>query len=209
MRSAALRLGLALAGVGVAAACVALTSEKGGARPPAPPAVSTASPGVVEDKVRIRYAAGSAPVLSLPGGERKPIQSLLKISHPMQFGSYVWDDRGVAQGPVWVRVDVSKQLISVFRGADEIGSAVILYGANSKPTPAGAFTVLQKAKDYHSRTYDAPMPFMLRLTDDGVAIHASNVREGWATHGCIGVPQEFASRLFAAMKVGDAVFIIA
>jgi lipoprotein-anchoring transpeptidase ErfK/SrfK len=68
--------------------------------------------------------------------------------------------------------------------------------------------VLQKAKDYHSRTYDAPMPFMLRLTDDGVAIHASSVKEGWATHGCIGVPMEFARRLFALAKLGDSVEIV-
>jgi lipoprotein-anchoring transpeptidase ErfK/SrfK len=51
------------------------------------------------------------------------------------------------------------------------------------------------------------MPFMLRLTADGVAIHASNVRKGWATHGCIGVPEFFARRLYAEMKLGDRVFI--
>jgi lipoprotein-anchoring transpeptidase ErfK/SrfK len=51
------------------------------------------------------------------------------------------------------------------------------------------------------------MPYMLRLTTDGVAIHASNVREGWATHGCIGVPMEFARRLFAEVKLGDPVEI--
>ncbi|UTP38757.1 L,D-transpeptidase family protein [Phenylobacterium sp. LH3H17] len=126
----------------------------------------------------------------------------------MRYGDYVWEDSGVPAGPVWVRVDVSRQLVSVFRGGDEIGSAVILYGAESKPTPAGAFTVLQKARDYHSQTYDAPMPYMLRLTQDGVAIHGSNVREGWATHGCIGVPEAFARRLFAEMKLGDPVFIV-
>ena len=69
--------------------------------------------------------------------------------------------------------------------------------------------MLQKAEHYHSRTYDAPMPFMLRLTQDGVAIHASNVRKGWATHGCIGVPEAFARHLFAEMQLGDVVFIVA
>jgi lipoprotein-anchoring transpeptidase ErfK/SrfK len=125
----------------------------------------------------------------------------------MTFGDYVWDDNGVPPGPLWVRVDINAQLISVFRGEHEIGTAVILYGGNGKPTPIGAFHVLQKAKDYVSHTYDAPMPFMLRLTSDGVAIHASNVREGWATHGCIGVPLEFAKRLFTAAHLGDSVLI--
>lgn len=172
-------------------------------RPAAPPAVSP----VAEDRVRVRYGGREQPQLIMPGGQRKTIRSVLKIDYPMRFGGYVWDDRGIPQGEVWIRVDVAKQLISVFKGGHEIGSAVILYGAESKPTPAGAFTVLQKAEDYHSRTYDAPMPFMLRLTDDGVAIHASNVREGWATHGCIGVPEAFARRLFAEVQLGDAVFI--
>jgi lipoprotein-anchoring transpeptidase ErfK/SrfK len=125
----------------------------------------------------------------------------------MTFGDYVWDENGVPPGALWVRVDIGAQLISVFRGENEIGTAVILYGGNGKPTPVGAFHVLQKAKDYVSHTYDAPMPFMLRLTDDGVAIHASNVRAGWATHGCIGVPMDFARRLFGEARLGDAVLI--
>jgi lipoprotein-anchoring transpeptidase ErfK/SrfK len=41
-----------------------------------------------------------------------------------------------------------------------------------------------------------------------VAIHGSNVREGWATHGCIGVPSEFAKELFGAAKKGDLVVIL-
>ena len=52
------------------------------------------------------------------------------------------------------------------------------------------------------------MPFMLRLTGDGVAIHASNVRQGWATHGCIGVPPDFARKLFSATARGDMVVIV-
>jgi lipoprotein-anchoring transpeptidase ErfK/SrfK len=52
------------------------------------------------------------------------------------------------------------------------------------------------------------MPFTLRLTDDGVSIHASTVRWGAATHGCIGVPLPFAERLFAASKIGDEVVIV-
>jgi len=52
------------------------------------------------------------------------------------------------------------------------------------------------------------MPYMLRLTRDGVAIHGSNVREGWATHGCIGVPLDFARRLFEEAAKGDMVTIL-
>jgi lipoprotein-anchoring transpeptidase ErfK/SrfK len=137
------------------------------------------------------------------------IQSILNVRKRMQFGDYVWNDRNVPKGTVWVRVDLKSQLLSVFRGGHEIGTTVILYGAQEKATPAGTFPVLAKIKDHRSATYDnAPMPYTLRLTGDGVAIHGSNVRWGAATHGCIGVPVEFASRLFDQVKKGDQVVIV-
>ncbi len=158
---------------------------------------------------RIRYPEASAPVLTLPDGQRQAIYSILNIKKQMRFGSFVWNEEGVARGPVWIRIDLARQLLSVFRSGHEIGTAVILFGADSKETPIGVFPVLAKAEHYHSITYDAPMPFMLRLTPDGVAIHASDVKEGSATHGCIGVPREFASRLYSQVKLGDRVAIFA
>jgi hypothetical protein len=158
---------------------------------------------------RIWYPASSYPQLSLPDGRREIVRSMLDIAKPMQFGDFVWNEDRVPQGPVWVRIDLDLQLLSVFRDGHEIGSAVILFGTDGKATPTGDFTILDKNADYHSHTYDAPMPYALRLTSDGVAIHGSNVREGWATHGCIGVPLKFARLLFAAARKGDVVAIIA
>ncbi len=158
--------------------------------------------------LRIAYEAGSYPLLSLPDGQQEVVRSVLNIDTPMQFGNFVWNEDGIPEGIVWVRVDLARQLLSVFRDGHEIGSSVILYGAQSKRTPVGSFKVLDKKKDYHSRSYDTPMPYMLRLTDDFVAIHGSDVREGFATHGCIGVPLEFAAKLFNAMQKGDKVVIL-
>ena len=136
------------------------------------------------------------------------VRSILNITKPMHFGDFVWNEDGIPAGNVWVRIDLTKQLLSVFRGGHEIGSAVILYGTDGKATPTGSFTILEKDPNHYSRSYDAPMPYMLRLTTDGVAIHGSNVREGWATHGCIGVPLDFARLLFGAAKKGDPVIIL-
>jgi hypothetical protein len=157
---------------------------------------------------RIWYPAGRYPQFDLPGGRHEVVRSLLNITKPMHFGDFVWDENHIPQGPLWVRVDLSRQLLSVFRGGHEIGSAVILYGSGGTPTPAGRFPILQKDADYYSHSYHVPMPYMLRLTRDGVAIHGSTVREGWATHGCIGVPLDFARLLFAATSKGDPVFIL-
>jgi lipoprotein-anchoring transpeptidase ErfK/SrfK len=142
-------------------------------------------------------------------GLDRDIQSILNVRKRMQFGDFVWNDRNVPKGTVWVRVDLKSQLLSVFRGGHEIGTAVILYGAEEKETPDGTFPVLAKIKNHRSATYDnAPMPYTLRLTGDGVAIHGSNVRWGAATHGCIGVPEEFAARLFDEVNTGDQVVIV-
>jgi len=138
----------------------------------------------------------------------RPIKSILNVPAQMHYGDYRWDDSGVPAGPTWIRVDLDAQLLSVFRAGHEIGTAVILYGADGVETPTGKFPILAKFKDHRSATYDnAPMPYTLRLTGDGVSIHASNVRWGYATHGCIGVPEAFAAKLFAAASLGDDVLI--
>ena len=136
------------------------------------------------------------------------IKSLINVPARLDYGKYAWNDDGVPPGRVWVLVDLSKQTMSVFRDGHEIGTAVILYGANDVPTPLGRFNVLARLKYHWSSIYDAPMPFTLRLTNDGVAIHGSDVAKGAATHGCLGVPVEFAKLLFDQMRVGDEVLVV-
>ena len=157
---------------------------------------------------RIMLRRGDHRSLLLPGGDRRSIESLLAISSPLNYGDYAWDDIGLPKGSAWVRIDLTAQTMSVFRGKHEIGTSVILYGADNHPTPRGRFPILTKLKDHRSSLYDAAMPFTLRLTGDGVAIHGSNVRYGAATHGCIGIPEAFAEHLFSAVTLGDPVYII-
>lgn len=140
----------------------------------------------------------------LPPGTR----SILATSGRLTHGSWRWDDRAVPAGPVTVRVDLGRQLVSVFQGPDEIGVAVIVYGAEGKETPRGKLPILGKTRDHHSITYDAAMPYSLWLRDDGVALHGSNVRMGRATNGCIGVPVEFAGKLFEIARKGDIVEVV-
>ena len=193
-------------------ACLAILFLWAGLQNPVGPAAASqtiaASNPAPPPGARIWYPARNYPLLSLPGGRREIVRSVLNITKPMRFGEFVWDENRIPQGPVWVRVDLERQFLSVFRGGHEIGSAVILYGTDGKPTPSGSFTILEKDAHHYSHSYNAPMPYMLRLTNDGVAIHGSNVREGWATHGCIGVPLDFARLLFATAAKGDPVVIL-
>lgn len=159
------------------------------------------------------YAAGERLVLNnarltdLDGRERQ-VQTLLNVRTPMKYGDYVWNDEGVPEGDIWMVVDLRAQTISVFRGEHEIGTAVTLYGADKKPTPVGRYVILEKRRDHWSNLYDAPMPFTLRLTNDGISIHGAAVQEGFATHGCLGIPIDFASRLFAVAKRGNEVLVL-
>ena len=135
------------------------------------------------------------------------IRRILDIPGPIKMGQWFWDEDGVPAGPVVITVDLHAQTLSVFRGGYEIGATAILYGADEKPTPLGAYPITQKKVDHVSNLYGAPMPYMLRLTNDGISIHGAEVEAGAATHGCIGVPTPFAKKLFAAVRLGDTVII--
>ncbi|MEG3153268.1 L,D-transpeptidase family protein, partial [Sphingomonas sp. ZT3P38] len=136
------------------------------------------------------------------------VKRILDIPGPIRFGEYYWDgDTAKVAGPLIVTVDLEAETMSVFRDGYEIGATAILYGADEKPTPVGIYPITQKKVHHISNLYGAPMPYMMRLTNDGVAIHASEVEMGAATHGCIGVPLAFAKLLFAQAKLGDRVII--
>lgn len=136
------------------------------------------------------------------------LKRVLDTGGPIKFGAWFWDEHGVPAGPVVITVDLKAQVLSIFRDGYEIGTAAIIYGDDDKPTPLGTFPILQKDADHHSSTYwGAPMPYMLRLTWDGVSIHGAPIDPHYATHGCIGVPTPFAKKLFAAAKLGDKVIV--
>lgn len=137
------------------------------------------------------------------------IKRVLPIEGPIRYGEWHWDDAGIPDGPLVMTVDLQARVISVFRNGYEIGAAAALLGTPEHPTPVGTFPILTKERHNVSEKYgNAPMPWTLRLTWDGVAVHGgSTVERGYASHGCIGVPDEFASRLFDIADVGDVVII--
>jgi len=132
----------------------------------------------------------------------------LPVSGWLEPGRFVWDDADVPAGPTLIVVNIRGRTLSAYRGGIEVGRSSLIYGADNKPTPVGAFDILQKDEHHVSRTYgNAPMPYTLRLTSDGVSIHASEMADDLATHGCVGLPKAFAAKLFASAHVGDRVII--
>ncbi|MFM5923176.1 MAG: L,D-transpeptidase family protein [Novosphingobium sp.] len=153
-------------------------------------------------------ASPAAAKPAAPKDERFVIKRILPITGPIKYGEWHWDDKGVPAGPVVVTVDLDARVISVFQNGYEIGASAVLLGTSETPTPLGVFPIKWKDKDHYSSKYDsAPMPYTMNLTEDGVAIHGTTVEKGYASHGCVGVPDPFAAKLFAIAPVGTKVYI--
>ena len=136
------------------------------------------------------------------------VKSILPIKDPIAFGKFYWQPERAPSGPLVITVDLTARVMSVFRDGHEIGTSAILKGYSAKPTPLGVFPILMMDADHRSSLYDdAPMPYTMRLTGDGVSIHGSKVEKGYATNGCVGIPTPFAKLVFEQAKLGDKVII--
>lgn len=145
-----------------------------------------------------------------PAPEPFVIKRVLPIDGPIRYGEWHWNEEGApAEGPLVITVDLEARVMSVFRDGYEIGATAVLLGTDKHPTPTGVFPILTKERHNVSEKYNnAPMPWTLRLTWDGIAIHGgSTVERGYASHGCIGTPDPFVSKLFAIAQKGDRVII--
>lgn len=123
-------------------------------------------------------------------------------------GEFLWAPDVAPAGPVLLVVSLQAQRAYVYRNGVPIGISTISSGKKGHETPTGVFTILQKKVDHKSNLYqDAPMPFMQRLTWDGVALHAGNLPGYPASHGCIRLPLGFARLLYEITGLGMTVLI--
>jgi len=112
-------------------------------------------------------------------------------------------------GPLSLVINLTTQRVLVYRGAAPFAASTISSGSEGRETPTGMFAILQKELMHRSGTYDdAPMPYMQRLTDKGVAMHAGHLPGYSASHGCIRLPKDFARLLYGVTEVGTPVTII-
>lgn len=126
----------------------------------------------------------------------------------LQPGEYLWAPQVAPDGPVSIIISLQTQMAYAYRNGVRIGVSTVSTGKAGHETPTGLFVILQKNIDHKSNLYDdAPMPFMQRLTWDGIAMHAGNVPGYPASHGCIRLPTAFAKLLFGITKLGLTVVI--
>jgi hypothetical protein len=126
----------------------------------------------------------------------------------LKKGEFLWMGDAVASGPVVMVVSLNEQRAYVYRNGVLIGATTVSTGRPGHLTPTGVFTVLQKQKEHRSTIYDgAAMPYMERLTWDGVALHAGGLPGYPESHGCVHLPSEFAKLLFQVSPMGMTVVI--
>ncbi len=117
-------------------------------------------------------------------------------------------DQKVPPGPLHIIASIAKQRVTVFMNGVRIAEAPISTGVPGHPTPMGIFAVISKARHHRSNIYSgAPMPYMHRITWSGIALHQGPLPGYPASHGCIRLPESFASKLWAITKLGARVIV--
>jgi lipoprotein-anchoring transpeptidase ErfK/SrfK len=131
-----------------------------------------------------------------------------KRSQDLEPGEYMWTPEASPAGPIVVVVSLPEQRAHVYRNGTRIGVSTISSGKAGHETPTGVFPILQKREEHYSNLYgNAPMPYMQRLTWDGIALHAGRIPGYPASHGCIRLPKAFAKKLFDATERGVTVVV--
>lgn len=136
----------------------------------------------------------------------------------------------------YIKIDLGTQRGLLMNGDDVVIDYPICSGIKSRPTPTGTFYILEKIVDKSSnrygRIYDAegecvnrdadalldeipeggkfvgaPMPYWMRLTNDGVGHHIGPVRRYPASHACVRGPSKTIPIVFSKVKPGTQVLI--
>ena len=111
-----------------------------------------------------------------------------------------------------VFVDLTLQKAYAIEDGVTIFEGRISSGKRGYETPTGEFKILQKKRKHESNLYPKPnggakMPYMMRLTWDGVAMHQGYVAKRPASHGCIRLRRKFARKLFGWVEKGTVVSV--
>lgn len=115
----------------------------------------------------------------------------------------------VMQSGTLIVVSKASQRMYVFKDGEPWKESPVSTGKRGHATPSGVFPILQKAVKHRSNLYaNAPMPYMQRLTWDGIAIHAGHLPGYPASHGCIRVPYSFARALFAQTRASSTAVVV-
>jgi hypothetical protein len=127
-----------------------------------------------------------------PVTEKKPAPESMKAPPPSRLYEWYGGDGYVSR----IEVSINEQKARFYSGDKEVGWTTVASGVHRYPTKGGRFQ-------------GASMPYFLRLTNDGIGMHAGPIpRPGnRASHGCIRMPKRFALILYHLVDVGTPVVV--
>ena len=167
------------------------------------PTPAMQSPGLLRRMARLLLLASLPMTAAVAAEDTAPAGPLA-----LKPGQFLWHPEIAPDGPVVLVVSLDQQLAYVYRNGIAIGISTISSGKPGKDTPTGVFTILQKNKDHKSNLYNnAPMPYMQRLTWDGIALHGGTLPGYPASHGCVRLPHPFAAKVYGITRTGDTVVV--
>ncbi|HFQ61045.1 MAG TPA: L,D-transpeptidase [Epsilonproteobacteria bacterium] len=109
-------------------------------------------------------------------------------------------------------VDLSIQKAYALEDGYIVFEGRISSGKKGRETPNGTYTIMQKKRMHRSNLWPKPnggakMPYMMRLTNSGIAMHLGYVPNRPASHGCIRMKNGFAQKMYRWAKVGTKVVV--
>ena len=123
-------------------------------------------------------------------------------------GQYFWASSIPAEGETKVIIDRMTQMAYVYRGDALVGISTVSTAKQGHITPLGEWKILEKRPFYRSKKYgNAPMPWMERIDEYGIALHGGGTPGYPESHGCIHLPNKFAEKLYGLTRIGTAVII--
>jgi lipoprotein-anchoring transpeptidase ErfK/SrfK len=112
----------------------------------------------------------------------------------------------------FILIDLELQMGYAYEDGNLAMSGRVSTGKKNHRTPIGSFKVLDKERYHKSNLWPKPdggakMDYMLRLTNDGIAMHLGRVPKRPSSHGCIRLKNGFAQKLWKWTDIGTDVEI--
>ena len=168
---------------------------------PAPRFAQAAPPPPISNEVPYQWTLGNA-----PQGHKDMVAQFGKLG--LKPGEYVWAASIPKDGDTKVIIDRLTQTAYVYRADKLVGVASVSTAKQGHITPLGEWSILEKRPFYRSKKYDnAPMPWMERIDEYGIALHGGGTPGYPESHGCIHLPMKFAEKLYGLTKIGTKVII--
>jgi len=109
-------------------------------------------------------------------------------------------------------IDISSQKAYAMEDGYIVFEGRISTGKKGRETPNGIYSIMQKKRHHVSNLWPKPsggakMPYMMRLTNSGIAMHQGYVARGPASHGCIRLGKSFARKMYKWARVGTTVYV--